>query len=115
MEEMILVCYNGERYDLSNYDSPCVIGMEGDLVPKAYEPCRDRISRAHCSIEQNSMGLKIQDLDSTNGTTVNDVKISERLLREGDEIILGGGVSFRVERMGLVDKLRRYFGGRNGK
>ena len=44
------------------------------------------ISRKHCAIETEGDQFKIVDLDSHNGTFVNDVPIKDRALEHGDRI-----------------------------
>jgi transcriptional regulator with GAF, ATPase, and Fis domain len=47
------------------------------------------ISRRHASIKRAAEGFKVSDLESLNGTFVNDVPVSERLLKHGDRIAIG--------------------------
>lgn len=47
------------------------------------------VSRRHAEIHQQGNGFAIVDLGSTNGCTVNGVRITERDLRDGDEIGIG--------------------------
>ena len=47
------------------------------------------VSRRHAEIHQRGNGFAIVDLGSTNGCTVNGVRITERELRDGDEIGIG--------------------------
>lgn len=47
------------------------------------------VSRRHAEIHQRGNGFAIVDLGSTNGCTVNGVRITERDLRDGDEIGIG--------------------------
>jgi diguanylate cyclase (GGDEF)-like protein len=48
------------------------------------------VSRVHCRIGYRGRDLEIQDLNSTNGTLVNGVRVTSRtVLREGDRIQLG--------------------------
>lgn len=59
--------------------------MEGnDLI--LFDPT---ISRRHCLIEKREYGYFLKDLDSRNGLFVNGQKISERILKDGDEIRVG--------------------------
>jgi pSer/pThr/pTyr-binding forkhead associated (FHA) protein len=46
----------------------------------------DNVSRNHASIVRSAHGWILRDLDSTNGTFVNELPIRERLLRDGDQI-----------------------------
>lgn len=48
------------------------------------------VSRYHAEIEATGDSFTIFDLDSRNGTTVNDEPIKERQLQDGDLICLGG-------------------------
>ena len=47
------------------------------------------ISRKHALIKQDDDGFKISDLESLNGTFVNDMPVSECLLEHGDKIAVG--------------------------
>lgn len=49
----------------------------------------DNVSRNHASIVRSAHGWILRDLDSTNGTFVNELPIRERLLRDGDQIRIG--------------------------
>jgi hypothetical protein len=48
------------------------------------------ISRLHFSIECDADTGRIQDLNSSNGTWVNGRRVSDAILKEGDEIAAGG-------------------------
>jgi len=47
------------------------------------------VSKRHCSIFYRSGQVFIKDLNSTNGTFVNDEKVSERELHDNDVVLLG--------------------------
>jgi diguanylate cyclase (GGDEF)-like protein len=48
------------------------------------------VSRQHAAISSNAAGFEIEDLGSSNGTFINDVKVSSKtLLKDGDMIRLG--------------------------
>ncbi|MBI1786449.1 MAG: sigma 54-interacting transcriptional regulator [Acidobacteria bacterium] len=49
-------------------------------------------SRRHCLLSPDPQGARIADLESRNGTFVNGVPVSERLLAHGDEIKAGDSV-----------------------
>lgn len=51
-----------------------------------------KISRRHCQIFVESDKVRIVDLESTNGTFVNNKKISEMELRSGDKVKVGSSV-----------------------
>lgn len=46
-------------------------------------------SRKHCLVSKNGQEFKLQDLESRNGTFVNDIPIQERSLQHGDKIGVG--------------------------
>ena len=50
------------------------------------------VSRRHCLIVRSEDEILIRDLDSLNGTFVNDVPIKERKLGKGDKIAVGDSV-----------------------
>jgi DNA-binding NtrC family response regulator len=54
------------------------------------------VSRRHAALELTGLRLTITDLDSTNGTAVNDVSVANAFLN-GGEIIRLGETSLRVE------------------
>ena len=70
-----------------------------DLVDEAYEIGRidsnaividsPSVSRVHARLSHSRFGLVIADLDSTNGTFVNDARVRECPLRRGDHIKIG--------------------------
>ncbi|MEW6358538.1 MAG: SpoIIE family protein phosphatase [Planctomycetota bacterium] len=55
-----------------------------------------QVSRRHCRIVRTAQGYTLADLDSNNGTEVNDRPIKEHALKDGDLIRVGGTV-FRFE------------------
>lgn len=69
--------------------------VEGSLFVGRSNICNiyfddDRLSKQHFVVEVNKMGCYIEDLESTNGTYVNGVKItSRRMLLDGDVITAG--------------------------
>ena len=46
-------------------------------------------SRRHFSVDRIEYGFKIVDLESRNGTRVNDRQVNQQLLRPGDKIVIG--------------------------
>jgi pSer/pThr/pTyr-binding forkhead associated (FHA) protein len=47
------------------------------------------VSRVHCRLTAGARGLEIVDLDSTNGTYINDRPIKRAHLRPGDRLRIG--------------------------
>ena len=50
------------------------------------------VSRQHCVVEPEDGRFRLRDLDSRHGTFVNGVPVRQRVLEEGDRIILGASV-----------------------
>ena len=69
-------------------DDTIVLGRSPDATIMMMDT---RVSRLHARIEcdKRSRAYTIIDLGSSNGTSVNDKKIKEALLKEGDKIIIG--------------------------
>ncbi|MCB9591710.1 MAG: diguanylate cyclase [Sandaracinaceae bacterium] len=74
----------GKRYILG--DEPLTVGrgQENRIVLD-----NDSVSRRHCRAEKRGSNWFIVDLDSTNGTYVNDQQVTELALRRGDQIKIG--------------------------
>ena len=53
---------------------------------------QDSVSRTHATIMMDENGVKIRDNESTNGTYVNDHKIHEAYLKDGDLIKVGRSI-----------------------
>jgi len=53
---------------------------------------QDSVSRTHATIVVDDNGAKIRDNESTNGTYVNDQKITEKYLQDGDLIKVGRSI-----------------------
>ncbi len=63
------------------------VGKAGQAHLRLNDP---NVSRQHCVIEIGDSGeVRLTDLESTNGTLVNGVKVSQAVLRPGDEVQIG--------------------------
>ncbi|QED26118.1 GGDEF domain-containing protein [Microvenator marinus] len=86
--EACLVVINGadlgKKYVLGQAHT--VIGRSSKVDIQIDE---ESISRSHATIENYGDKIVARDLQSTNGTYVNDVAISERPLMDGDQIKIG--------------------------
>lgn len=74
----------GRKYDL--FDLICTIGRDpaNTIVLDS-----DSVSRRHAVIEVCESGRVLRDLDSTNGTYLNDIQIRSAILANGDQIKVG--------------------------
>jgi pSer/pThr/pTyr-binding forkhead associated (FHA) protein len=55
------------------------------------------VSRLHCRLEAGTDNLEVFDLDSTNGTYVNDQRVARAKLATGDRLRIGR-VELKVEK-----------------
>ncbi len=72
-----------------------------------------RVSREHCRIVHEPSGYLVEDMSSTNGTSVNRVRIREAFIRSGAVLGLGGvEIRFQTfdERVELTPSSRDAFG-----
>ncbi|MFP4597819.1 MAG: GGDEF domain-containing protein [Persicimonas sp.] len=87
-QEACLVVINGvdlgKKYSLAQ--SSTVIGRSSKVDIQIDE---DAISRSHAIIDDLGNGFVVRDLDSTNGTYVNDRPIGQRKLVDGDQVKIG--------------------------
>jgi general secretion pathway protein E len=72
--------------DMPIADKPITIGRHGSNMVVLSD---GMASRYHCVIENSSEGLRIRDLDSSNGTRVNGQVIKTWRLGDGDVITIG--------------------------
>ncbi len=74
------------RKDFALETGPVLIGRKTDAdlrIPVA------EVSRAHCEIIVEGDDVKLRDLGSSNGTFVNQQKVSRATLKPGDQITIG--------------------------
>jgi hypothetical protein len=85
----------GKSYALT--DAALVLGRDGSCDITIDDA---NISRRHAQLSQDVAGTwKLTDLDSTNGTRLNDKPVATALLRDGDQIAIGVTVlEFREDR-----------------
>src|SRR5499427_9444827 len=74
----------GKVYDIQ--ESPLTVGREDNQVIQILD---QGVSRAHAEIFRLGEMCFVRDLNSTNGTYVNDVKVAEESLKAGDEMLIG--------------------------
>jgi pSer/pThr/pTyr-binding forkhead associated (FHA) protein len=87
-----------------NLNPPITIGREeGNTIQLNDE----RISRYHVKIQEDHNRLVITDLESTNGTKVNNEDVQLRILRFGDMIQLGRSVLLFGSREQIAQRLSR--------
>ena len=79
-----LVMADGKRVVLGA--EPIVIGRLPECAVVLSDP---NVSRRHAEVKRQGTEVLVADLQSTNGTRVNGAPVSERVLHDGDEIMVG--------------------------
>lgn len=76
----------GRRYVLDLPSTAIGRGRDNDILLRS-----ESVSRRHARLEHRADGLYLLDLDSTNGTFVNDgeQRVGQRRLRRGDQFSIG--------------------------
>ena len=90
-----LIIHHGERVTEHELrDAPLIIGRDPECDLFFADK---KLSRRHARVERAGVGFRLVDLESRNGTWVNEERIEERQLAPGDEIRLGG-LRIHIER-----------------
>jgi diguanylate cyclase (GGDEF)-like protein len=74
----------GKRYVLSHSPLHIGRGLDSDIPIGS-----DAVSRRHAEVQRRESGWVVIDLESTNGTWVNERSVTEALLNAGDHIQIG--------------------------
>ena len=77
---------NGQRKDIAMPAPVTAIGRGEDCELRIPLPS---VSRRHCELREEGGGLKVKDLASSNGTFVNNQRITEASLKAGDRLAVG--------------------------
>jgi pSer/pThr/pTyr-binding forkhead associated (FHA) protein len=87
---------------LISLDGRGELALRAGLVVVGRSPASDlrldssRVSRHHCCLALDPCGVLVRDLESTNGTWINGIRVSDGLLRPGDELAIAH-IRFRLE------------------
>lgn len=84
--EVLAGSSSGQRIFLKEQDHPFIIGRDEACDLSLAE---NVLSRRHVQLEHKWGGVVITDLSSKNGTFVNNEPVQEKLLHDGDRILLG--------------------------
>lgn len=77
----------GTRYTLG--DNPVVLGRDDDCHIHLAD---DSVSRKHACVQPEGDGYGVLDLNSTNGTYVNEVRVNAHKLKDGDYLHVGNAI-----------------------
>jgi pSer/pThr/pTyr-binding forkhead associated (FHA) protein len=85
----------------------------GDAVTIGRAPSNDividhpTVSAQHARLTKSPSGYRIKDLESTNGTQINGVSISDAQLKDGAEIRFGYITGFFRDAAASIDQVRK--------
>jgi predicted component of type VI protein secretion system len=101
--KLVLVTFNrkGASKEFTIDNSSQIIGRSPETDIRI--PVSD-VSRSHCEISVSGKKAVVRDLGSSNGTFVNDQKVSEAVLKPGDRIKIGP-ILFTVQIDGVPAKI----------
>lgn len=85
----------GHAFELDGQSPRTLVGMSTTCGVRLTDTS---VSRRHAALEVEEDGLRIQDLGSKNGTTINGLRITDALLA-GGEVLRLGGTMLKVERL----------------
>ncbi len=89
-EDCLVIIYSPKQ---ENLGKRCVFGQDAVNIGRGIENQlvleSDSVSRRHCRIQKQNNAWVISDLNSTNGTYVNDVQIKSYALQKGDQLKVG--------------------------
>lgn len=77
----------GKQYKLDRAETTIGRGGDNTIVLDM-----DNVSRTHARVLQREDGFFLEDLNSTNGTYVNDIEVKHERLRNGDLLKIGGAI-----------------------
>ena len=89
-EACLVVIYGaelGRKYHIDGREMTIGRGTLNDICVS-----QDSVSRTHAMLRVEDAGIKIRDNESTNGTYVNDHKIHEAWLKDGDLVKIGRAI-----------------------
>jgi diguanylate cyclase (GGDEF)-like protein len=89
-EACLVVIYGaelGRKYHIDGREMTIGRGTLNDICVS-----QDSVSRTHATLRVEDAGVKIRDNESTNGTYVNDHKVHEAWLKDGDLVKIGRAI-----------------------
>jgi len=102
--DVLLVYFkdDGQRKDFPLEEGKVVVGRQEACD---YRIPHNQISREHCEFEVTADEAILRDLESRNGTFVNNKRIAEIRLRAGDHVVIGP-VVFTVQIDGQPEEIQ---------
>jgi len=100
--KLVIFKRDGQRKDFSILHDNTVIGRAEDCSLRIPLPS---VSRRHCELVKTGGELKVRDLASSNGTYVNNRRVTEATLKAGDRLLIGP-VVFTVQIDGAPEEIK---------
>src|SRR5258708_4422980 len=95
MSELIIFSGKMKGQRLILPDREVIVGRDEDCHMRI---ASSLISRKHCALKGAASGVWVRDLESQNGTYVNDVAINEPYLMKPGDVLRVGAALFQVPR-----------------
>ena len=92
----------GHAFELDGLAPRTLVGVSTSCTVRFTD---SSVSRRHAAFETEDEGLRIQDLGSKNGTTINGLRITDALLA-GGEVLRLGGTMLKVEKLARVSSTK---------
>ena len=84
--KLVMFKADGKRREFVVHGPACTIGRGSDChiqIPLA------TVSRHHCQINKTKDDLQVRDVGSSNGTFVNESRVTESPIKAGDRLVVG--------------------------
>ena len=88
----------GKRFPLSRAEIVLGRGADCDI-----QVDRDSVSRRHARVFRSGENWSVEDLQSTNGSYVNDVPVTKSVLRDADFVKIGAAIFKFLSGSGIED------------
>lgn len=100
-----LMCMTGENKGISYYmkSNRIVLGRGDDADVKIMD---GKCSKLHAEIVKVAKSFVLTDLKSQNGTMVNDLKVTQHTLKDGDKVIIGQTV-FKYNVLNVAEVIQK--------
>ncbi|MDY6914161.1 MAG: FHA domain-containing protein [Planctomycetota bacterium] len=100
--KLVMFRTSGQRKDFPITSPLTVIGRGEECGLRVPLPM---VSRQHCELSVASDEVKVKDLASSNGTYVNNQRVSEQSIKAGDRLVVGP-IVFTVQIDGVPEEIQ---------
>ena len=99
--KLVMFKRDGQRKDFKIRGDATIIGRAEDCSLRI--PLLS-VSRRHCELIRSDQDVRVRDLASSNGTYVNNRRVSETALKAGDRLVVGP-IVFTVQIDGVPEQI----------